>query len=234
MVEDVDAVLDEQVRYYRARAPEYDEWFLRQGYCDLGAELNERWFDEVEEVAAALDRFAPTGRVLEFASGTGWWTERLARHAATLVAVDASPETADIARRRVGRADVRFVTADIFGYEPDAAYDVVFFSFWLSHVPAERFNAFWELVEGALAPGGRVFFVDNLAVRLPDGARRSQLQVHTDGTAVRRLNDGRTFRIVKLYHEPDELTRRLGELGWDVRIPRTETFLYYGHGSRRG
>ena len=29
-------ILDEQIAYYRARASEYDEWFLRQGRYDLG------------------------------------------------------------------------------------------------------------------------------------------------------------------------------------------------------
>jgi hypothetical protein len=31
------AILDEQLAYYRARAPEYDEWFLRHGRYDLKA-----------------------------------------------------------------------------------------------------------------------------------------------------------------------------------------------------
>jgi hypothetical protein len=39
--------------------------------------------------------------------------------------------------------------------------------FWLSHVPLERFGAFWSLVDECLAPGGRVFFVDD-AHRTPD------------------------------------------------------------------
>jgi hypothetical protein len=29
---------------------------------------------------------------------------------------------------------------------PDRRYDVVFFGFWLSHVPLERFDAFWSMV----------------------------------------------------------------------------------------
>src|SRR5919108_840112 len=127
-------ILREQINYYRARAPEYDEWFLRQGMCDLGPEWNEKWHDEVQIVAKALDVFGPTGRVLELACGTGWWTERLARHAHELVAIDASPEAIEIARRRA--PSVRYVVADLFEWEPSERYDVVFFSFWISHVPA--------------------------------------------------------------------------------------------------
>ena len=34
-------------------------------------------------------------------------------------------------------------------------------AFWLSQVPAERFESFWTAVAAALAPGGRVFFADD-------------------------------------------------------------------------
>src|SRR5258708_12781403 len=63
---------------------------------------------------------------------------------------------------RVGGERVRHVLGDIFEYEPDRAYDVVFFGFWLSHVPIERFADFWNMVGRCLGPSGRVFFVDSL------------------------------------------------------------------------
>jgi hypothetical protein len=44
---------------------------------------------------------------------------------------------------------------------------VVFFGFWLSHVPLGLFEPFWSLVADCLEPGGRVFFVDD-AARTPD------------------------------------------------------------------
>jgi hypothetical protein len=33
---------------------------------------------------------------------------------------------------------VRFICADLFAWSPERRYDVVFFGFWLSHVPLER------------------------------------------------------------------------------------------------
>ena len=44
--------------------------------------------------------------------------------------------------------------------EATHAFDAVFFGFFLSHVPPSRFEPFWSVVEGLLAPDGRVFFVD--------------------------------------------------------------------------
>jgi len=134
-----DELLEGQLAYYRARAGEYDEWFFRQGRHDRGPEWNRRWFSELGEVRRGLERFGPTGWVLELACGTGLWTVELARHAAGVTAIDASPEVLEINRARLTEAEregaVRYVEADIFGWRPDAAYDAVFFGFWLSHVP---------------------------------------------------------------------------------------------------
>ena len=64
-MDDYDALIKEQVAYYGPRASEYDEWFFRRGRYDRAPELNQRWFDEVEEVRQQVRAFNPTGRVLE-------------------------------------------------------------------------------------------------------------------------------------------------------------------------
>jgi ubiquinone/menaquinone biosynthesis C-methylase UbiE len=222
-------LLEGQLAYYRARAEEYDDWFLRRGRHDRGPEWNRRWFSELEDIRQKLGRFRPAGRVLELACGTGLWTVDLARHATSVTAVDASPEVLEINRARLREAGretaVRYVEADLFDWRPDAAYDAVFFGFWLSHVPPERFEAFWELVRSALRPGGRVFFVDSLGPETQDERERRSRdpQGHT---TIRRLEDGREFRIVKVFYDPATLERRLADLGWNVSVHTTEHLLY--------
>jgi demethylmenaquinone methyltransferase/2-methoxy-6-polyprenyl-1,4-benzoquinol methylase len=222
-----DAPLQEQIEYYRARAPEYDQWFDRRGRYDRGPEANARWRAELAEVEAALDAFDPRGRVLELAGGTGVWTGRLARAADDLTVVDASPEVLAINRARVGDAPVRYVEADLFAWRPDRRYDAAFFGFWLSHVPSERFEPFWRMLAEALRPGGRAFFVDNLAASasFPDEPAGPE-------QIVRELDDGRRFRIFKLYYQPAELAARLGRLGWRADVRATERYFLYGQASR--
>ena len=230
-----DPLIAEQIAYYRSRAGEYDEWFLRQGRYDHGPELNERWFAEVEQVARALAAFAPAGDVLELASGTGLWTQRLAPTARTLTLVDSSPETHAINQERLaasGAASVptRYVVADVFAWQPDRQYDTIFFSFWLSHVPPERLEAFWQAVRAALAPGGRVFFVDAL-YQETSTAKDHQLEGPDAHAVTRRLNDGSEYRIVKVFYRPEELTQRLAAQAWQVKIEETPTYFYYGEGA---
>jgi SAM-dependent methyltransferase len=225
-----DRLIEEQIAYYQARAGEYDEWFLRQGRYDHGPEMNARWFAEVEQVTRALEAFAPAGDVLELASGTGLWTQRLAPSARSVTAVDSSPEVHAINQERLGGAPVRYVVADLFRWQPDRQYDTIFFSFWLSHIPPERLESFWSIVHAALAPGGRVFFVDALYEETST-AKNHQLEGPDAHAVTRRLNDGQEYRIVKVFYRSEMLTERLTAWGWQVRIERTPTYFYYGEAS---
>src|SRR3954466_13798590 len=143
--EALEALLADQIAYYRARAEEYDETGV------VGA------MAEGRRLGAALDAFHPRGRVLELACGTGQWTAQLAATADTVTAVDASPEVLAINRHKVDSPRVHYVQAHLFGWTPDQQYDTVFLACWVAHVPPERFDGFWELVEQCLAPEGRVF-----------------------------------------------------------------------------
>jgi SAM-dependent methyltransferase len=166
-----------------------------------------------------LARFTPAGDVLELAGGTGAWTVELARYADHLTVVDSSPETLAISRAKTAERTppVEYVVADLFDWTPTRRYDVVFFSFWLTHVPTERFDRFWQLVAASLHPNGRVFFID-------DAEPRSGPTDQDDpdrGVSLRRLDDGRQFEIVKVYWDPSELERRLRPLGFDLAVRRT-------------
>jgi SAM-dependent methyltransferase len=211
-----DQLLAEQRAYYSTLAPQY----LDQG-LDLpgGAEL-----------ADALDAFRPEGSVLELACGPATWTRQLLGHASDVTAVDASAEMLAIAAGRVpGGAPVRFVQADLFTWEPDRQYDVVFMGFWLSHVPAERFKSFWAVVAAALAPRGRVFFADD-SYRTPD----ELIEGPTSSTIQRRTPAGTPYRIVKVPHKPADLERQLRELGWDITVTPTAGPFFWGAGNRTG
>ncbi len=228
-----DRVLRQQIEYYRARAAEYDEWFYRRGRYDHGPELNRLWFAEVDETRDWLDGLDIGGAVLEIACGTGNWTERLAPRSTSLTALDASPEMLAINRGRVDPTKVRHLEVDVFDWTPDASYDVIFAGFWLSHIPPDRFEEFWRLLDTSLVPGGRVLFVDSR----PDptsSAVDHAVADPGDVTSLRRLNDNRTFEILKVFYEPARLTEQLGALGWDARIQTTAHYFLFGAAVRSG
>jgi SAM-dependent methyltransferase len=212
--------VSEQKRYYAERAPEYDDWWYRRGRYELEPEALARWLADVAEAETALEAFVAEGSVLELAAGTGIWTRKLLRRADRVVAVDANPETLAL-----NRSDAELVRADVFEWEPGERFDLVFFSFWLSHVPEPRFEEFWHLVRSALVPGGRVFLVDSGA---GDTAHTGTEQA--DGEETRSLADGRLFRIVKRRWAPGELTERVRRIGFELALQDTANghFLYGG------
>lgn len=214
----LDPLLAEQVAYYRARAPEYLDGALR---LPDGAEVR-----AATEIDAALDAFAATGDVLELACGPGSWTPRLLERATTVTAVDGAPEMLALARASVTDDRARFVEADLFAWRPERRYDAVFVGFWISHVPLERFAAFWALVAECLEPGGRVFFVDD-AHRTPE----ELVEGKESSVIERRLNGGTAHRAVKVPHTAAGLEERLADLGWDVRVSASGPF-YWGSGGR--
>ena len=206
--------LGEQKRYYAARAPEYDDWWYRRGRYELEPDALARWWDDVAETDAALEAFAPRGSVLELAAGTGIWTRKLVRLADRVVAVDANDEMLAFNTDEAER-----VRADVFAWEPAETFDVVFFSFWLSHVPDDRLDDFWGLVRSALVPGGRVFLVDNNVAG--DAAHRSRGRVAA-GVERRQLSDGREFDIVKHYRTPADFPHL------DLHVTTNGHFIYGG------
>ncbi len=224
------AILAEQVAYYRRRAGEYDEWWLRTGRYDRGPELNAAWHADAREVEAALvavlDRLRPA-RALELACGTGLFTRFVAPRVGRLLALDASPEVQAINAARVASANVDYELADLFAWRPRERYDFVFMSFWLSHVPEDRFDAFWAMVRAALAPGGTAYVIDSGW----DTTSSAVNHVRPDregGVAQRKLNDGSEYRIVKVFHEPDALARRLAGLGFASHVVHTPRYFIHG------
>jgi demethylmenaquinone methyltransferase/2-methoxy-6-polyprenyl-1,4-benzoquinol methylase len=218
--DELDSLLTEQIAYYRARAGEYDSTYPLDVHADTGARA---------ELLTTLDELAPFGETLELACGTGQWTVELARRATAVTAVDAAPEALAICRRRVGAAPVHLVEADLFTWRPRERYDFVFFSAWLSHVPPQRFDAFWALVADCLKPDGRVFVIDELpAVAAVERSASGQAApaVH------REVAGGRAFRAVKVLYAPGELRARLDALGWEADV-RTVGWRFFSASLRR-
>ncbi|MGX1562979.1 class I SAM-dependent methyltransferase [Streptomyces sp. NPDC055506] len=201
MTSDEDALLAEQMAYYRAGADEYDRPYAER--------------EELRRLLAMVEDLPVSGDVLELACGTGQWTALLAARARSVTAVDVAAEVLAAARARTSAPNIRFVQADVLQWRPSRRYDTVFFAFWLSHVPPTRLPAFWDTLADILTPGGRVVFVD-------DGpAAAADEEGVTDGpvpTVLRRLDDGSRYRVVKVFHEARALTDHLTTLGWTARV----------------
>ncbi|MGH2558389.1 MAG: class I SAM-dependent methyltransferase [Thermomicrobiales bacterium] len=203
-----DDALREQLAYYRARAPEYD--------ASLGDEIT--WTPPVD----ALRALEPCERVLELARGTGTWTRELVRIGNSVTALDGAPEMLARNLAKVADPRVEYRRVDLFAWKPDGEYDLVFFAFWLSHVPPARLPAFLDRVTRAVQPGGRVFLVDE-----PVGGSGFSGPTDSDDRQVRTVEDGRQFTIVKVYYDPATIQQEFAARGFDpIEVVTGEAFFY--------
>ena len=210
------------IDYYEARAPEYDDWYLRRGRYARGAIHDAAWNAELDAAGRWLDALPWQGELVELAAGTGWWSPLLASRG-ELSLYDASPAALDRARERLVAHDLRahLHVRDAWA-APDRPVDGLFMGFWLSHIPRERLDAFLALARAWLKPGGRFAAIDSL----PDAASGAADHPEpADDLAVRHLADGREFTIVKVYYAPEELAAALERAGFaDVDVTVTGRF----------
>jgi ubiquinone/menaquinone biosynthesis C-methylase UbiE len=155
-------VLASQIRYYRARASEYDDVYERRGVYDRGADKNAVWQAELAQLTARFDAFPVGPTVVELAAGTGFWTRRLTRRAGHVTAIDAAPEALVLNRARLGdhASQVNYVAQDLFAWQPNRTWDTAVACFWLCHIPDTRLARFLNAMTSALTPDGILFVAD--------------------------------------------------------------------------
>ena len=159
----------DQIDYYRARAPWYDDAYTCQGDYDRGPALNAAWLGDLATVEVELAGAGLHGDCVELGAGTGFWTEKVVDRVDRIWALDAVAEVLDTARTRLGpRADkVEFEVVDLWQWEPSRAFDCALACFFLEHVPDEVLPRLLTTLHGALAPGGIVFVAEGAATVEP-------------------------------------------------------------------
>jgi 2-polyprenyl-3-methyl-5-hydroxy-6-metoxy-1,4-benzoquinol methylase len=191
------SVRDETVTYYSRRASEYEAIYRRDNPIRRAEQI---------ALETAMNASLKDRAVLEVACGTGYWTQRLAGHAQSIIAVDASIETLEIARSKTyPRENVEFRIGDAYKLEFTEQFDGGMANFWLSHVPKAQLETFIKGFHASLQPGARVFVADNVYFPAATTGVPFTKPGVEDAFALRTLEDGSQFEIIKNYYGPDDL-----------------------------
>ncbi len=186
--------------YYRERAPYYERVYHKpERQADLRA------------MEAALPALFAGRRVLEVATGTGWWTPHGAREARRWLATDLNPETLDIARAKPMPACVELRVADAWTLAEvgDEIFDAAFAGCWWSHVPLQRLAGWLHTLHTRLEPGARVVMLDNRFVQTSN-LPISRQDAHGNTYQRRTLDDGSTHEVVKNFPSAEQAFAVLG------------------------
>ena len=199
--------------YYAARAPEYDRIYLKP----------ERQAD-LRKLEAWLPTCFTSRKVLEVAAGTGYWTQFVAPHAASMVITDGASETLEIARQRVKGDQHAFTVADAYALPASLGqFDATLVGFWLSHVPCSRLKDFFASLHARLQPGAVVVMLDNLYV---EGSSHAISERDTEGNTyqTRQLDDGSIHRVLKNFPDEQRLRAMIEGLGVQAQYRRYDYF----------
>ncbi len=204
--------------YYRTRAPVYDRVYA---YPERQADL--------EQLSSLLPQLFAGLNVLEVAAGTGFWTERIAASAESVLATDVTPETLDELNARSMPATVRTRVADAFRLaELAEQFSGLFAGLWFSHVLISQRQAFFDSIHSVLEPGARVVFLDNSSAqcqRLPITFTDAEGNTYQD----RATDDGESHRVLKNFPAEQELRDLVSGVAEDVRYQALEHFWLFSY-----
>jgi SAM-dependent methyltransferase len=223
----VEDLTEEMKAYYAARASEYDDWYLRTGRYQRGPVHDMAWNVDLDTATMWLDALPIHGEIVELAAGTGWWSALLADKG-VLSIYDANELPLDRARDRLLAHGLRahIHVRDAWA-EPDRQVDALYCGFWLSHVPRHRLAEFVGLARRWLKPGGIFAFIDSRPD--PQSGTVDQKVSEEVEVSARRVSDGRVFRVVKVYWQPDELEEVLLAAGFAAaEVTTTSRFFLLG------
>jgi SAM-dependent methyltransferase len=136
-------------------------WDARYAAADLvwSAEPNRFVAEELVDL--------PPGRALDLAAGEGRNAIWLARLGWDVTAADYSQVALDKGRRLAGDTALRWVCADVTGWDEQASYDLVVMAYL--QVPASDRRATVRAAYAALRPGGTLFLVAHDSLNLTEG-----------------------------------------------------------------
>src|SRR5277367_6613027 len=168
------------VNYYAERAQEYERIYHKP----------ERQ-DDLQRLREFVERTFAGAHVFEVACGTGYWTEIVARAAASVVATDINEEVLAVARSKsmdTGKVAFRIEDAYALPVLP-RGFDAGLSAFWWSHIPRARIPGFLTGFHRVLSAGALVVFIDNVYVE-GSSTPISRTDEHGDTYQMRRLDDG--------------------------------------------
>ena len=179
--------------YYNKRLQEYETVYTKpERQADLNALL------------ARLQTDVSRREVLELACGTGWWTERLAAHAASWIATDADTGALDIVQHKAIQG--LSATTTLNAYQPSVSTPVecVFAAHWYSHLRLDERSIFFRSVHDCLKPGGRLIMLDNNFVS-GSSTEISRTDIEGNTYQTRKLKDGSLHEVLKNFPDHQQL-----------------------------
>lgn len=207
--------------YYNERAAAYDKVYLNP--------------DEQNDLLAAASIFQDlfsNKSVLEFACGTGYWTERIGKTAQSVYATDINKSVIEIAEKRRSLNNIVYEVADMYNFKSDKAYEGFFGGFIWSHIPIQSIDEFIRSLKNLIKPGGKFAFIDSNPVQNTNHDLNKI--VITDGVGntyqKRKLESGNEYVVLKNFPTEAFIQEKLLPIASNFTMLQT-TYYWLAYGA---
>lgn len=195
------------ISYYHDRAKEYDKVYL-----------NPAEQTDLQTATQLFQTLFCQKTVLEIACGTGYWTDRIAKTAAAVHAIDANKQMIEIAKGRINADNVVFHVADMYALMPEKKYDGLFGGFIWSHIPLQDLDRFVDTLQNWLMPGSILVFIDSNYVENTYHDKKNIAQTDEYGNTyqMRTLESGASYLVLKNFPACDFLLQKLSRIATEI------------------
>lgn len=199
--------------YYAQRAAEYEAIYAKpERQPDL-------------KIAATLLQEIFNGKsLLEIACGTGFWTEKIAQTARTILATDINEVVLEIARNKYfPNNNVHFEAVDMYRLQPEKPVEALFGGFVWSHIAIQNLPDFIRKANSLVSAGGTVVMMDN---RYAEGSSTPIFSTDEFGNTYqyRRLQNGESFLVLKNFSTKPEIENTLKDYAVSTQVIQLQYF----------
>lgn len=195
------------VSYYKDRAKEYEKIYAKP----------ERQ-EDLNTATGILQEIFTEKQVLEIACGTGFWTEKIAKTASSILGTDINETVLDIARKKdFSEKQVSFELADIYNFPIQEKFESLFGGFIWSHILLQDLDKFLSTVNSLVSPGATVVFMDNNYV---EGSNHVITNWDELGNSfqTRKLEDNTSHLVLKNFPTETFLRDKLKDISGDIKF----------------
>lgn len=195
------------VSYYKDRAKEYEKIYSKP----------ERQ-EDLKSAASILQEIFADKQVLEIACGTGYWTEKIAAKASSIMATDINETVIEIAAKKdYSNKQVSFEIADMYHFPEHTKFDSLFGGFIWSHILLQDLDKFLSTINSLVSPGGTVVFMDNNFV---EGSNLPITKIDEQGNSfqTRQLEDDTAHLVLKNFPTEAFLREKLKDISSNFKI----------------
>jgi ubiquinone/menaquinone biosynthesis C-methylase UbiE len=205
---------DVMMKYYAQRANNYEQIYKEP-------QIQDDLHFLIDRVSSTLDGHD----VLELGCGTGFWTEKIAKTAASVCATDINQVMLDFASAKsYPEKNVAFKLADMFALKPtedaeDAEYSACFAGFMWSHVKRENYGKMLNEIRAVVGAGGLLVLIDDNDV---EGRTLPIARTDIEGNVFqfREQAGAERVEIMKNYPTDSYMRKRFAAAAKEIRIVR--------------